>query len=330
MKYYSIHDLFTVATNTDVPIPEYFAVDKLKAAPDMEVIQKPLSFHKPEKEMLMRTNYYFWKDDNTLYIDYATVGAKIAIKDIFGKPKIECTRSFRRLTSQESWNSIVHAVMWFNLIKRGYTFIHAGCLSYKNKEGVIITAPADTGKTSTIMTLLSTNKFGFMTDDAVLIGNGYVHAYPQEVKISPYTLTGGMNVKRSLKRKIFKSRRLGLASERLFRMKITDMHKIPDELVVRRCPAKKVFILTGYNKKPTIKKIDERLAARILLLPSAELSTMMHRYIELYYFMFSKDTFNILERMNEIIEGSFKNTDCYVLQSPKLEGYSQTILKTLE
>lgn len=330
MRYYSIHNLFRVATNTDIPVPEYFRARKLPKGPDMQVLQKPLSFQKPEKDMLMRTNYYFWKDKNTLFIDYGVAGAKIAIQDIFGKPKIECTKAFRKFSSQESWNGINHAVIWFNLIKRGHTFVHAGCLSYHGKDGIIIAAPADTGKTSTILSLLSTDAFGFMSDDAALVGNGYVHAYPEKVKVSPYTLTGKLQVGSSLKRKILKSRMLGLMSERILKMKITDLYEIPNNLVVSKNPIKKVFILAGYNRKRQVRKIDKKLATRILLLPSAEISTLMHRYIELYYYMFGIDTFKILESMNQIIEKSFKNTECFIVQSPKLEGYAQAIMEGIE
>lgn len=330
MRYYSIHNLFRIATNTDVPVPEYFRAKKPAMGPDMQVLQKPLAFQKPAKEMLMRTNYYFWKDKNTLYIDYGVAGAKIAIRDVFGKPKIECTKAFRKFSSQESWNSLVHAVMWFNFIKRGYTFVHAGCMSYRGKDGVIIAAPADTGKTSTILTLLSTDAFGFMTDDTALVGNGYAHAYPEKVKVSPYTLTGKLRVKSSLKRRLFKSRVLGLMSERLLKMKITDLHEIPESLVVDKNPIKKVFILTGYNKRRRVTKIDKKLAARLLILPSAEFSTLMHRYVELYYYMFGVDTYKILQNMDQIVEKSFKNAQCFVIQAPKLDGYAQAIMEVIE
>lgn len=329
MEYYSIHNLLKIATNVDIPVPEYFKLQKPIRNPDVEILQVPLGFKKSKENVLMRTNYYFWRKKNTLFIDFNVANAKLAIEDIFGKTRIRCTKALRKLSTKESWNRLVEAVLWFKLIKRGYTFVHAGALSYNGKEGVLIAAPADTGKTSTVLSLLSTGRFGFMTDDAVLLGNGFAYSYPEKVKVSPYTLTGNIRVARSWKRKIFKSRLLGLFSERLLRMKITDLYKIPDELIVDKNPIKKIFILTGHDREGIVRKIERKRAARILLFPSVEVSTFMHRYMELYYYLFNVDTFSIVERINKIIERSFKNAECFELKTPYLGGYAETIAKIM-
>lgn len=327
MRYYSIHGLFKIATNIDIPVPDYFEVKKPVKHPDMRVLQRTLEFRKPPGEMMMRTNYYFWKDGNDLFIDYGMRDTKIVLRDILGKPEIECTKNFRKFTTQESWDALVHAVIWMNLIRRGHTFTHAGSLSYRG-EGVLIGAPADTGKTSTILSLLATKEFGFMSDDAALVGGGHVYAFPEKVKISPHTLTGNLPVK-SLKRKVFKPRMLGLVSERLLKINLTDFYKIPDEFVVNKCPIRKVFVFAGYGSKKRIRKIDGKSAARILFVSSAEMSRFMHRYIELYYYMFAVDTFKFIEEMNRVVEDSFKNAQCYMVQAPKLEEYSQAVMETL-
>lgn len=329
MRYYSIHGLLNIATNTDIPIPSYFEVKRPVKKPDMKILQRRLEFRRPKKDMIMRTNYYFWRDETGLFIDYEMKDMKLVLRDIFGKPEIECTKNFRKFSTQESWNALVHAIVWLNLIKHRYTIIHAGSLSYLGREGVIIGAPADTGKTSTVLSLLATKKFGFMSDDAALVGGENVYAYPEKVKVSPHTMTGNLHVK-SWKRRVFKSRILGLASERLLKMNLTDFYKIPDKLVVDKCPIKKVFVFAGHGWEKQVKKIDRKLAARILFISSAEMSTLMHRYLELYYYMFAVDTYKFFEKVNKIAEDSFKSAQCYMVQAPKLEEYPQVIMETLE
>lgn len=332
MKYYSIHNLLKIATNVDLALPEYFRVQKPIKNPDLEVLEKPISVKKPEENKLVRASYYFWRDGNKLFIDYGIANAKLFFENIFGKTgktRVQCTKTFRRFCTYESWKSFIHAIIWFRLIERGYDFVHAGALSYKNKEGALIVAPADIGKTSTILSLLSTGDFGFLTDDAVLVGNGFVYAYPQEVKVSPYTLTGDMGISKSRKQKVLKSRLLGLVSERLLKMKIGELHKIPDELIVDKNPVKKVFLLGGYNKERKARKIESERVARLLILPSAEMTTLMHQYIELYYYLFNIDTYNILHKMKEIVEKSLKNTECFELKTPSLDGYAKTITEIM-
>lgn len=327
MKYYSIHGLFTIATNTEIPIPDYLEVEKPAKEPDMRVVCGPLRFKRP-REKMMRTGYYYWKDKNALFIDYGMRDTKLVMRDLLGKPEVLCSKNFKKYSSQESWNDLINAIMLLNLIKRGYTLAHAGSLSHRGQEGIIISAPADTGKTSTILSLIAMKDFGFMSDDAALVGKGVVHAYPEKVKVSPYTLTGDLRVKK-LKRKIFKSRMLGLASERILKMNLTDFYEVPRELVVKNSPIRKVFVFTGYGRKKSTKKISSKSAARMLFISSVDLARLMHRYMELYYYLFGVDTFEFTEKMNRIVEDSFKKAQCYLVSAPKIEDYARTIVETM-
>ncbi len=327
MRYYSIHGLFTIETNTDIPAPDYLEVEKPIAKPDMKILCGPLELKRP-KDSMMRTGYYFWRDENSLYIDYGMRDTKLVLRDLLGKPEILCSKNFRKYSSQDSWNDLVNAVILLNLIKRGYTLAHAGSLSYHSKDGVIISAPADTGKTSTILTLVAMKDFGFMSDDAALVGKGFVYAYPEKVKVSPYTLTGDLRVKK-LKRRIFKSRMLGLASERILKMNLTDFYEVPKDLVVEKSPIRKVFVFGGHRGEKTVKKIDSKLAARMIFISSVDLARLMHRYLELYYYVFAVDTYKFTEEMNRIVEDSFRKAQCYMVSAPRIKDYAQAVVETL-
>jgi hypothetical protein len=329
MEYYSIHNLLKIASNTKIPVPEYFRVQEQIKEPDIEILEKSLSFVKPKENKLMRANYYFWREKKTLFIDCDVANAKLLIEDLFGKTRIKCTKTFKRFSTEESWGDFIRAVLWFKLTEHGSTFVHSGCLSYKGKEGVLILGLADTGKTSTILSLLSTGMFSYLSDDITILGDGVAYAYPEEVKISPYTLTGSMPVASSWKRRVLRSRLLSLFSERLLKMKITESYKIPDKFVVAKNPVGKVFILGGYDKRRKARKVERAAAARTLFLLSVEVSKLMHKYIDPYYYLFGIDTFNVLRRMKEIVENSLKSAECFELKTPDLKGYAETITKIM-
>jgi hypothetical protein len=165
-----------------------------------------------------------------------------------------------------------------------------------------------------------------MADDITILDNdGVAYAYPQEVKISPYTLTGDIRIADSWKRRILRFGPMGLLSERFLKLKIAKYYKVPDELIIDKNPVRKVFILRGYDKKRRAKKIEREATARALFQLSVGID-WMPRYIDLYCYLFGGiDVSNILQKMKEIIDNSFKNAECIELKTPNLEGYAKTI-----
>lgn len=329
MRYFSIHDILTVATNVNVPIPSYFEVKKPSETPDIQVMSiKDLHFQRARNGGLMRTNYCFWSEGTSLFIDYGIRNIRLVLRNLFEKPEILCTPTFMKYTTKESWYSLLNGVLLLSLLRKGHALIHAGSVCYGGRNGIIIGGPADTGKTSTVLSLVSKKYFKFMSDDATLIGRDKVYAYPGEVKTSPYTLSGALNVD-SWKPRVFRCKPLALFCERFLKMDLTHLQRVPTELVAKNAPIKTIFIFGGYADKKKIEKIDSRRAARILFISSMELSTLLHPYLELYYYVFGADTFGIAKKLYEVMEKSFRRARSFLVFAPTIRKFSETIIEVL-
>jgi hypothetical protein len=86
------------------------------------------------------------------------------------------------------YTNVVEPLLRFMLIHRARVLLHAACISL-NGTGVLVSARTDTGKTSTILRLLSGTKGAFLSDDmTILDGHGVASRYPKPLTISAHTL----------------------------------------------------------------------------------------------------------------------------------------------
>lgn len=113
--------------------------------------------------------------------------------------------------------NLVEPILRLMLIPKGYALLHLACLE-RNGEGIMISAPPDTGKTSCILKCLKENNkkekkdnnekenkkennkneigFSLLSDDMVIVSeNGDIFSYPKPFTISSHTLDSvfGMN-----------------------------------------------------------------------------------------------------------------------------------------
>lgn len=86
------------------------------------------------------------------------------------------------------YTNVIEPLLRFLLIKRGHVLLHAACISVSG-AGVLISARTDTGKTSTILRILSRNHGDFFADDMTIINPaGVASRYPKPLTISAHTL----------------------------------------------------------------------------------------------------------------------------------------------
>jgi hypothetical protein len=74
-------------------------------------------------------------------------------------------------------------------VERGYALVHGACLAVDG-EAFLITARTDTGKTTTMLRVLDTQRdYAFLSDDLTLVSpSGQVLTYPKPLTISRHTL----------------------------------------------------------------------------------------------------------------------------------------------
>lgn len=337
IQYFNLHSLVALKTNINLNIPSYFKTNKIQN-PDIEFIQK--EFHVNSNNKIRTRNFYYWTEDKKLYIDYNLpfIKARAVISDLNGKTKIQVTKDFLKYSRI---GIPIKAIIQLKLIQKGYSLIHAGCLNY-DSESVLIVAPRDSGKTSTILFLLKNHEFDFisdtavindkvkfMSDDITIISNHEVaFSFPEQIDVSAHTLTNG--IVEPYKGRIGSNYFLTLLLGRLFNIELTQKRNIPIDLIVDTGKISKVFILTGGKNDKGIKKISKDEAVRKIFTATTDLINPTKEYIlNLYSYMCDYPMFDLISRQYSIIEDAIWNADCFEVCSNSVEKYSKMIKKVI-
>ena len=323
INYYNLHNLVTIKTNINLNIPSYFKVDKIQN-PDIEFIQE--EFHVNSNNRIRTRNFYYWTDDKRLYIDYNIpfINARAVINDLNEKTKIQITKNFLKYSRI---GIPIRAIIQLKLIQKGYSLIHAGCLNC-NGETILVVAPRDSGKTSTILSLLN-NKINFMSDDITIISNHEVaFSYPEQIDVSAHTLTSG--IVEPYNSKIGRNYYLTLLLGRLFNIELTQKRGIPLDLTSKMAQISKVFILTGGKDNEGISEISKDKAVRKIFTATTDLINPMKEYIlNLYSYTCDFPIFDLIVKQYNIIENAIWNAECFEVCSNDVSKYSKMIKKVL-
>src|SRR5256885_10821823 len=86
------------------------------------------------------------------------------------------------------YTNVVEPLLRFILASKDKMLLHAACISVGGRP-IMLSAKTDTGKTSTILTMLRADGGIFYSDDMVIIdANGVASRYPKPLTISAHTL----------------------------------------------------------------------------------------------------------------------------------------------
>ena len=336
-QYFNLHNLVTLKTNIDLDIPLYFKVDKVQNS-DIEFIQE--EFHTNSNNKIRTRNFYYWTDDKKLYIDYNIpfINAGAVISNLNNKTKIQVTKDFLKYSRI---GIPIRAIIQLKLIQKGYSLIHAGCLNYDG-ESVLIVAPRDSGKTSTILSLLKNHEFDFisdaavindkvkfMSDDLTIISDRKIaYSYPEQVDVSAHTLTNG--IVESYNSRIGSNYFLTLLLGRLFDIELTQKRDIPRDLIVDTGKIGKVFILTGGKNSEGINQINEDEAVRKIFTATTDLINPTKEYLlNLYSYMCDFPIFDLIAKQYSIVENAIWNANCFEVCSNDVKNYSKMIKRVL-
>lgn len=91
------------------------------------------------------------------------------------------------------YTNVVEPILRWTFVKLGWALVHAACIAF-GEEAYIVTARTDTGKTTTILKILSRQRrrddmASFISDDLTLVNpDGRVLTYPKPLTISSHTV----------------------------------------------------------------------------------------------------------------------------------------------
>ena len=86
------------------------------------------------------------------------------------------------------YTNIVEAFLRFLLVSKGFVLLHSAALAGEH-GAVLLSAQTDTGKTSTVISLVRSHGYRFLSDDMTIIDpRGDAISYPKPMTLSFHTM----------------------------------------------------------------------------------------------------------------------------------------------
>lgn len=181
---YNIHDLVTVVSEGELPELEPFRV--------LQEIDQPTIRVKIGIPPAPKSNGS--KDPN--YLRYREIFGHIGFEvGIWMGEQVNVVASpLLRLSPHVLYTNVVEPILRWTFVKKGYALVHGATLAF-GSEAFIITARTDTGKTTTLLKILShqrrnSDRAAFLSDDMTIVSpRGIAMTYPKPLTISAHTLS---------------------------------------------------------------------------------------------------------------------------------------------
>ncbi len=181
---YSIHDLVTVVSEGELPELEPFRVQQEIDQPTIRVkIGIPPS---PKSNGAKDPNYLRFREI------FGHVGFEVGIW--MGEQVNVVASPLLRLSPHVLYTNVVEPILRWTFVTKGYALVHGATIAF-GTEAFIITARTDTGKTTTLLKILShqrrnSDRAAFLSDDMTIVSpNGIAMTYPKPLTISAHTLS---------------------------------------------------------------------------------------------------------------------------------------------
>jgi dolichol-phosphate mannosyltransferase len=179
---YDVLGLVAIASAVRMRELEYFRVATLPRSPDIEVRIRPVGSPGPRIRPLVTHGPTFVAYDEHL----GRLGANFRMDF---RDRIEVTLGPLLARSPHVvYTNVVEALLRFVLASRDRVLLHSATLVLDG-QGLMLTAPTDTGKTGTVLRLLRERGALFLSDDMTIVApGGRAWCYPKPLTISSHTL----------------------------------------------------------------------------------------------------------------------------------------------
>lgn len=337
-KSYGIHDLLTVRTNTQLPIPEYFGGRAASGEVELEIHEgRSFPFEPPPYARRLASHRY-WYDDGTLTVAYPTTpsGKPIAVRLEAlheARTKLHYTPAFRRMVD---FAQLVEGLLTMKLLDAGIALIHAGGL-VTDGRATVLASMGRMGKTSTILSVLSANPdAAFMGDNVILVDrDSHAHAWPATVGIFPGTAVPESRIPPQTRRRIM-AKRLVAKSDRLVALLL---HKLSVDLsesvdpnhlteIVDEAPIGHLYILNGGRERAKERGLSVSPAvAKIATATDMELDPANY-YLSLYAFAGDRPALHparVKFRREEILEEALADISIQEIFGADVSSYADRI-----
>lgn len=179
---YDIHGIVTVESEVRLPELERFRTDRRLARPTIRVRIGRLS--RAQSELVAALAFLARHTRYDERLGRFGFGVDVAI----GRTIQVVASPLLKRSPHVLYTNVVEPILRWTFVKKGYALVHAAAVA-RGDQAFLITARTDTGKTTTILKLLDTEAFSFLSDDMTLLApNGRVLTYPKPLTISRHTV----------------------------------------------------------------------------------------------------------------------------------------------
>ena len=356
MYYYNIHNIIKIKSEINLQELEYFS-SKDFGDPDITLTIR--SFSKDPDMSKFRATRKLMTDNfesgdspyNIKYTEhFGSSGAQFQIK--FNGSKIEI--SINELISRSkhvTYVNLIEPILRFLFLSKEYILLHSACMCSPNGQGFFLSAPPDTGKTTTVIKCVK-HGYYFLSDDMTIIKlpNNAV-CFPKSMTISAHTYRTavetqsssrnddndtndkkGMRIRslvhsktgRSLMHKladhnvpIFTINTIGQSRIKPPKYHISDI--IKDAKIKDEIPINSLFFLEKGSDGEKIEKM-EKISVEDALKRAIENSDdafLFPPYSDLikYIRIETKTAYDLLDAEKKMMEKLLSSIDCYILTS---------------
>jgi hypothetical protein len=180
---YSIHDIMTVDSEERLPELAEFRTQQPIDLPSIRVRIGEGTDHSQRDASPLSGASHIRYDEGLGPLGFAaeiTVGDTI---DVQVSPLL-------KWSPHVLYTNVVEPILRWAFVEKGYALVHGACLAF-GSYAYLVTARTDTGKTTTILRILSSQSGAtFISDDLTLVGpDGRALAYPKPLTISRHTVS---------------------------------------------------------------------------------------------------------------------------------------------
>lgn len=181
---YNIHDIVSVVSEGQLPELEPFQVRDEISNPTIHI-----KFGKAPYTKLVNENEKYYMNYHEIF---GHLGFEVGIEmndqvvDVIASPSL-------RFSPHVLYTNVVEPILRWTFVKKGYALVHCATIAFGEKA-YMITARTDTGKTTTLLKILShqrrdSDRAAFLSDDMTLVSpEGVAMTYPKPMTISFHTL----------------------------------------------------------------------------------------------------------------------------------------------
>jgi dolichol-phosphate mannosyltransferase len=180
---YDIHNIVTVVSEAELPELKHFLTKREIEKPTIRVrmgIPRKQSPGEAETGSYLRYREIF-----------GHIGFEVGIQmgeqvDVVATPTLV-------LSPHVLYTNVVEPILRWTFVKKGYSLVHGATIAF-GQEAFMITARTDTGKTTTLLKILShqrrtADQAAFLSDDMTIVSSsGVAMTYPKPLTISYHTL----------------------------------------------------------------------------------------------------------------------------------------------